>query len=476
MHETIEALSTPVRQPEPLIGLREPLHCHVIGVGGPGMSAVALLMSQMGHHVTGSDVRESDVIDQLRESGIEIAIGHDASLVDDADVVTFSTAIPDSNIELVRARERGIAIRHRSGMLASMCAATNAVGVAGTHGKTTTSALLAAMVTASGLQPSTIIGAELPGQGVGARYGDGSLLVIEADESDGTLDVLPLSSIVITNVDVDHLDYFSTFEAVQECFLQAAQRASQYVVVNIDDPGSAHIAQVLMGDKRLVTFGTSPSATVRIVATSPTVSGLSIELMIEGVAYACQLPLRGMHNAFNCAAAMAMAVSLGVAPQTACDAVEDFAGVARRFTERGTFGGALLVDDYAHLPAEIEAAIAAARSHPSCSGRVVAVFQPNRFHRIATMADTYANCFRNADRIVITDVYASGTPRIEGVTGELVVKAVKKSNPGAEVVWAPQRADVVAAVAQWLSPGDVCLSMGCGDIETFPDDLREAQS
>ncbi|CAB4595750.1 unannotated protein [freshwater metagenome] len=135
-----------------------------------------------------------------------------------------------------------------------------------------------------------------------------------------------------------------------------------------------------------------------------------------------------------------------------------------------------MVDDYAHLPAEIEAAIAAARSHPSCSGRVVAVFQPNRFHRIATMADTYANCFRNADRIVITDVYASGTPRIEGVTGELVVKAVNQSNPGAEVVWAPQRTDVVAAVAQWLSPGDVCLSMGCGDIETFPDDLREAQS
>jgi len=476
VHETIEALSTPVRQPEPLIGLREPLHCHVIGVGGPGMSAVALLMREMGHHVTGSDVRESEVIEQLREVGIHIAIGHDALLVDDADVVTFSTAIPETNIELVRARELGIAVRHRSGMLASMCAVTNAVGIAGTHGKTTTSALLAAMVTASGLNPSTIIGAELLGHGVGARYGDGSLLVIEADESDGTLDVLPLSSIVITNVDVDHLDYFSTFEAVQECFLRAAQRASQYVVVNIDDPGSAHIAEALHGDKRLVTFGTLPSAVVRIIATSTTNTGLEIELHIKGVGYTCHLPLRGIHNAFNFAAALAMAISLGVAPQTACDAVEGFAGVARRFTERGSYGGALLIDDYAHLPAEIEAAIAAARSHPSRVGRVMAVFQPNRFHRIATMADSYADCFRNADCVVITDVYASGTPRIEGVTGELVVKAILRSNPGTEVVWAPQRSDVVAAVSPWLAPGDVCLSMGCGDIETFPDDLQEAQS
>ena len=472
MHETIEALSSPIRQPEPLIGLREPLHCHVIGVGGPGMSAVALLLHQMGHQVTGSDVRESDVIEQLRMAGIKVAIGHDASHVDTADVVTFSTAIPDSNIELVRARERGIAVRHRSGMLASLCASTNAVGIAGTHGKTTTSALLAAMVSSSGVVPSTIIGAELLGQGVGARYGDGSLLVIEADESDGTLDVLPLSSIVITNVDVDHLDYFSTFEAVQECFLRAAQRASHVVVVNSDDPGSAHIVQAMQGGKRLVTFGTSMSATVRLVTAQTTDTGLTVDLMVNNTTYTCELPLRGIHNASNFAAAFAMAISLGVDPQSACSAVEDFAGVARRFTERGYFHGALLVDDYAHLPAEIEAAISAARSHPACAGRVIAVFQPNRFHRIATMAHTYADCFRNADRVVITDVYASGTPRIDGVTGELVVKAILQSHPDADVVWAPQRSDVVTAVAQWLNPGDVSISMGCGDIETFPDDVQ----
>jgi UDP-N-acetylmuramate--alanine ligase len=171
-----------------------------------------------------------------------------------------------------------------------------------------------------------------------------------------------------------------------------------------------------------------------------------------------------------------MAIGMGVDPQKACEAVADFPGVSRRFTERGNFHGAVLIDDYAHLPAEISAAISAARTHPLCSGKVVAVFQPNRFHRIAAMADAYADCFHDADVVVITDVYASGTQRIEGVTGELVVNAIRASHPRAEIVWAPTRADIVTAVAGVLAHGDVCISMGCGDIETFPDDLKEASA
>ena len=198
------------RTAEPLIALNAPLRCHIVGIGGPGMSAIARLLVEMGHSVTGSDLYESEVVEELRQRGAVVSIGHQGTVVHGADVVTYSTAIPSNNVELVEAQRSGIETRHRSGMLASLCAATNAVGIAGTHGKTTTTALLTAMTAAAGLHPSSIIGAEVLG-GTGNVHGDGSLLIIEADESDGTLDVLPLSSLVVTNIDVDHLDYFETF-------------------------------------------------------------------------------------------------------------------------------------------------------------------------------------------------------------------------------------------------------------------------
>jgi UDP-N-acetylmuramate--alanine ligase len=456
---------------EPLIALDAPIRCHIVGIGGPGMSAIGRLLLEMGHSVSGSDVRESEVIDDLRQRGAEISIGHQESAVHGADVVTYSTAIPSSNVELVEARRIGLQTRHRSGMLASLCAATRAVGVAGTHGKTTTTALITAMTTAGGLQPSSIIGADVLGSN-GNVHGDGSLLIIEADESDGTLDVLPLSCIVVTNIDIDHLDYFGTFEAITACFAESIERTPGVVVLNADDASSTDIVRTLANDSRVTTFGWSENSTVRITSVQPQGSGTLVEVRIGEHAYRCTLNLRGEHNAMNFAAALAMSVQLGVDPDVACIAAASFRGVARRFTERGEFRGSLLIDDYAHLPAEISATIDAVRSHPALSGRVVAVFQPNRYHRIATMADSYADCFARADRIVITDVYASGTQKIDGVTGELVVNAIRNAHHDAEVVWAPSRADTVAAVESWIAPGDICVSMGCGDIESFPDDLR----
>jgi UDP-N-acetylmuramate--alanine ligase len=202
--------------------------------------------------------------------------------------------------------------------------------------------------------------------------------------------------------------------------------------------------------------------------------GTQVVLEIDDRSATCMSPLRGEHNAMNIAAALAMATGLGVDVGIACTAVASFSGVARRFTERGSFNGALLIDDYAHLPAEIEATIAAASSHPSRDGRTIAVFQPNRYHRIAAMAESYADCFRAADVVVVTDVYASGTAFIEGVTGELVVNAIRAAHPAAHIEWAPTRQDIVNFVAATIRPGDVCISMGCGDIETFPDDLQTA--
>ena len=455
----------------PLIALTSPIRCHIVGIGGPGMSAIARLLVEMGHTVTGSDLHESEVIQDLRQRGANISVGHQASVVHGADVVTYSTAIPSNNVELVEAQLSGIETRHRSGMLASLCAATNAVGIAGTHGKTTTTALLTTMTAAAGLHPSSIIGAEVLG-GTGNVHGDGSLLIIEADESDGTLDVLPLSSLVVTNIDVDHLDYFETFEVIKECFADAVERTRGAVVLNADDEGSASLVKALGHDRRVTTFGRSKNSTVRIMSSVPNDEGTLVEVRVDEQAFQCELKLRGDHNTMNFAAALAIAVRSGVDPAVACTAASAFRGVARRFTERGDFRGSLLIDDYAHLPAEISTTIDAVRSHPALTGRVVAVFQPNRYHRIATMADSYADCFVQADRIVVTDVYASGTQKIEGVTGELVVNAIRSVHQDADVVWAPTRADTVAAVESWIASGDICISMGCGDIESFPDDLH----
>ena len=459
------------RTAEPLIALNVPIRCHIVGIGGPGMSAIARLLLEMWHVVTGSDLHESDVIEELRQRGAEIFIGHQASVVHGADVVTYSTAIPSNNVELVEAQRSGIETRHRSGMLASLCAATNAVGVAGTHGKTTTTALVTVMTTAGGLHPSSIIGADVLG-GTGNVHGDGSLLIIEADESDGTLDVLPLASVVVTNMDIDHLDYFKTFVAIKECFADVIERTRGAVVLNADDDGSADLVKALGQDRRVTTFGWAQNSTVQIMSAVPSSEGTLVEVRVDDQDYQCELKLRGDHNVMNFAAALAMAIRLGVDPTVACTAASAFRGVARRFTERGEFRGSLLIDDYAHLPAEISTTIEAVRSHPALTGRVVAVFQPNRYHRIATMADSYSDCFARADRIVITDVYASGTQKIDGVTGELVVNAIRSLHPDADVVWAPSRADTVAAVESWITPGDICISMGCGDIESFPDNLR----
>jgi UDP-N-acetylmuramate--alanine ligase len=469
------SVASPRRQPEELIDLSFSRRCHVVGIGGPGMSPLASLLAARGHVVTGSDMRDSEVTEILRSEGIAISIGHDASLVKDADVVTYSTAIPMSNVEIVAAQSSGVALRHRSGLLASLCAVTNCIGVAGTHGKTTTTGLLTHILSVAGKDPSCIVGGQVEGMPVGARHGASEFLVLECDESDGTLDVLPLSHLIVTNVDVDHLDYFGSFEQLQKTFVDAATRTSGFVVVNVDDSSSEPMRYALQGESRLRTFGTANSADVRVLSVVSEPAGILIHLEIDGVAVECRSPLRGDHNAMNIAGAIAMSTALGVDASVACTAVETFRGVQRRFTERGEFNNAILVDDYAHLPAEIEAAIATARTHPRASGKTIAVFQPNRFHRIAAMADSYADCFNNADVVVITDVYASGTAFIEGVTGELVVNAIRASHPNAHVVWAPSRADIVTAVSACIAPGDICISMGCGDIETFPDDLMNAR-
>ena len=462
-------LSRPPRElPVDLSGSRR---VHVVGVGGPGMAPLAIVLSGLGHRVSGSDMRESLTLDTVRNAGVAVTVGHDADLVSDVDLVVYSTAIPQNNVELMHARELNIAVHHRSGILAGLCHIIPTIGVAGTHGKSTTSALLTHMLTACGRDPMAIVGAEVPGLRAGARVGSSTLCVLEADESDGTLETLPLSHIIVTNVDVDHLDHFGTFAQLQDSMADVIAKVSGIVVMSADDVISQEIAHRLTGTA-VRTFGYSADADVRLDEVVSTHQGLAFKIHVNGHVLEGAVPLRGTHNALNVAAALAMLDGLGINLAEAIDALGSFGGVIRRFTERGHLNGALLVDDYAHLPAEIDAAVQAMRSHPEVTGRVVAVFQPNRYHRIAEMYASYADCFVHADLTVITDIYASGTTPIPGVTGKLLWEAISNAHPESDVLWAPTRDDVVKTVADYLQPGDGCISMGCGDIETFPDDVR----
>ena len=436
------------------------------------MSAIAIALAEMGHIVSGSDIRERQILDRLRASGVEIHIGHNRQHVHDADVVTYSTAIPADINELDEARKRGIPTVHRSEVLGALCRQTNAYGVAGTHGKTTTSSMLMLILAAAGREPGFVIGGDVADVGTGARWSDSGSFVVEADESDGTHLRLPLAGTVLTNVDVDHLDNYGTFDAIVEGFERYVDAVDGPVVIGVD----CDVARRLCAARDVVTFGASEGADYRVVDIQPQRSGNTFAVERRGEAIArVDLPLRGLHNVLNATGALALAVELGVAPEVAAESLGTFGGVARRFDVRGNVDGATLVDDYAHLPAEIEAVLASTRESAADWSRVVAVFQPNRFNRMSEISDQYAMSFRDADVVVITDIYSSGTQPIPGVTGKLVVNAVLEALPQSRVVWMPKRDALVKFLASELRSGDLCLSMGCGDIATLPDEILMAR-
>ena len=386
---------------------------------------------------------------------------------------------------MAAARRAGIPALSRAEMLAAVCASGTSIGVAGTHGKTTTTTLVSLMLGGTEGKCGFVVGGDAPGLQTNGTWSPTGLFVVEADESDGTHEALPLRGAIITNIDTDHLDHFGSFTNIVNSFSRFAQGINGPVALCIDDAELRKISSLLQAEGReVLTYGVQgKNADIGIAASNieATASGMTFFVHIapnilekyQGQRrFVVNLRARGMHNVLNALGALAIALRFGATQEEVTQVLGEFQGVARRFDIQSETDGITLIDDYAHLPAEISATIHAVRSHPALTGRVVAVFQPNRYHRIATMADSYADCFARADRIVITDVYASGTQKIEGVTGELVVNAIRNAHHDAEVVWAPSRADTVAAVESLIAPGDICVSMGCGDIESFPDDLR----
>lgn len=454
--------------PQPPIDLSQPRRLHVVGVGGPGMSAIAIVLAEMGHDVTGSDIRERSVLDRVRAAGVEVHVGHRRELVHDRDAITWSTAIPAKNIERDEADKVGVLSMHRSGMLAAICARAKSLAVAGTHGKTSTTSMLMLMLAEAKLRPSFVIGGDVTDMGTGAQWTGGEWLVVEADESDGTHLHLPLHGTILTNVEVDHLDHYGTFDAIVEGFDRYLGQIAGPKVLCIDDPVAADLA----ARHGTITYGTGEHADFRAVQVHAEQGAFVFDVEHHGRRLGTvMLPLRGLHNVRNATGAVAMAVTIGVPFDIAAAALAKFGGVARRFDVRGVDGGATLVDDYAHLPSEIAAVLAAARGSGDGWKRVVAVFQPNRFNRIVTMWPDYHSAFVDADVVVLTDVYASGTTPIPGVTGKLLVNAVLDAHPRTRVVWMPRRTELVDFLAGELRDGDVCVSMGCGDIAALPDEV-----
>lgn len=466
-----------VDRPAPPLDLAAPHRLHVVGVGGPGMSAIAIALAEMGNVVSGSDLREHPVLERVRAANVAVHIGHDRRLVRDVDAVTASTAIPDTNIELDEARTTGVTVLRRAGMLASMCARAKSLAVAGTHGKTTTTSMLMLILAQARLRPSFVVGGDVTDVGTGAQWTSGDWLVVEADESDGTHLELPLYGTVLTNVEADHLDHYGSFDGIVAGFDRYLAQIAGPQVVCGDDPICAALAE----RHGATTYGLGPDNVIRAVDITPTSGSFtfgierrapdgSVERLGE-----IALPLRGLHNVANATGAAAMALAIGISFDDIATALARFGGVARRFDIRGVDRGATFVDDYAHLPSEIDAVLGAARGSGDAWERVVAVFQPNRYHRIADMWAEYGLAFTHADVVVLTDIYASGTVPIPGVTGKLIVNAVAESDPGRRVVWLPRRDDLVSFLASEVRSGDVCVSMGCGDIATLPAEVLDAR-
>ncbi|MHB8439088.1 MAG: UDP-N-acetylmuramate--L-alanine ligase [Acidimicrobiales bacterium] len=450
-----------------IFDLSRPVRVHIVGVGGAGMSAIASVLGAMGHTVTGSDLKPSSSLDRLRAEGMTVTVGHDAALVWGAELVTVSSAVPPSNPEVQAALSAGVPVLSRAEALAAICACRRTLAVAGTHGKTTTTSLLSLVLMEAGMRPSFLIGGDVHSIGTNAMWDSGEWLVVEADESDGTFLELRPEVAVVNNVEPDHLDHYGTFESLVDAFGRFCASA-EIVVAGADDP----VAQRLGREHGALLVGSSPAATYRVAALDAGPSRVAFELWHEGSSLGrIDLPVLGANIAQNAAVATTAALAVGAPFDAAARALARFTGVARRYERRGEADGVRFVDDYAHLPTEVRAVLRAARQEP---GRIVAVFQPHRYTRTAALGTQFGEAFGDADVVVVTDVFAAGEAPVPGVTGKVVADAVRRGRPDAPVHYAPTRPELVALLQGLLEPGDLCLTLGAGDLTSLPDELLGA--
>ena len=442
---------------------------HFVGIGGIGMSGIAEVLCNLGYTVQGSDASEGANVNRLRDKGIKVSVGHKAENVAGADVLVVSTAIKRDNPELMAARAQRIPVVRRAEMLAELMRLKSCVAIAGTHGKTTTTSMVAALLDAGDLDPTVINGGIINAYGTNARLGAGEWMVVEADESDGTFLKLPADVAIVTNVDPEHLDHFGTFEAVQDAFRNFVENVPFYgfAVMCIDHP----VVQTIVGkieDRRIITYGENPQADARLVDLTPTGGGSKFTVAFrdrkagtEHVIAGIMLPMPGRHNALNATSAIAVAHELGLSDDMIRKAIAGFGGVKRRFTKTGEWNGVTIIDDYGHHPVEIAAVLKAARE--STSGKIIAVVQPHRFTRLQSLFEEFCTCFNDADAVVVAEVYPAGEAPIPGIDRDHFVLGLR-AHGHREVIPLPTAADLAGVVAGVAKGGDYVVCLGAGNI------------
>lgn len=440
---------------------------HFIGIGGAGMSAIAKVLMEQGVPVSGSDLKRSPAATMLEAMGARVHIGHSASQVEGRGVVVVSSAIPETNPELVAARARGARILTRGEALAMVLEGHRSIVVAGTHGKTSTTSMIVTVLRSADLDPTYLVGGGLNDVGTNARHGRSGIAVAESDESDGSFLVLNPHVAVVTNIEVDHVDYWRTFDDLKAGFARFLARveAGGAVCVPAGDPTLMELARKL--DRDVETFGDEGDVQARSVQIGP--SGSEFVLARHGHESRVSLRVPGRHNLDNALAAAAACMRVGVDLDSIARGLSSYRGVERRFQVRGTAGGVTVIDDYAHHPTEVRATLAAARPGPW--RRLVAVFQPHRYSRTAALAGDFGTAFDDADRIVVTDVYGAGESPVPGVTGKLVSDAVCAAVPGRPVAYLPHRADLMGYLVASARMGDAVVTLGAGDVTTVGEEL-----
>ena len=459
--------SVPTLPVPELAGVRR---LHLIGIGGAGMRNLAKLFLARGIEVSGSDLKDSAGLRELASLGARVHVGHAAEQLGDPDAVVVSAAIPERNPELAEARRRGIPVWARAQALAALAAGSRLVAVSGTHGKTTTTSMVGLVLERAGLDPSYLVGGEPNETGSGARTGSGGVFVAEADESDGTFLLLRPEVAIVTNVEVDHVDFYrGGREEIEAAFAAFAER-SRLVVACRDDPGVVRALEDVPTE--VLWYGTDPRAEVHLEIGELAPSGATGAVTLDGERVEVRLGVDGAHMLRNAAAAIVAARILGVAPAEAARALRDFRGVHRRFELRGTARGAAFYDDYGHVPTELAVTLEVARrTRPR---RIIAVFQPHRYARTQALWRELGRSLLGADLVVVTDVYGAAQDPIPGVTGKLVVRGISLADPTKRVVYLPHRADVVRFLAREVREGDLVLTMGCGDVWMLGDAALEA--
>ncbi len=452
---------------------------HFVGIGGIGMSGIAEILHNLGYAVQGSDIAESANVLRLRGLGIDISIGHDGANLKEAEVIVISSAVKSDNPEVIEARARLIPVVPRAEMLAEIMRLKWGIAVAGTHGKTTTTSIVAAVMDAGQFDPTVINGGIINAYGTNARLGDGDWIVVEADESDGTFMKLPATIAVVTNIDPEHLDHYGDFDTLKAAFVTFVQNIPFYgfATMCIDDPEVQALISAV-SDRRIVTYGLSPQADIRATDISADPTGSHFNVIVSNRITATSvdlgaftMPMVGDHNIRNALAAIAIAQEMGVEPDVLKRALMNFSGVKRRFTRTGVVNDVTIVDDYGHHPVEIAAVLAAART--STRRNVIAVVQPHRYSRVSDLFDEFCTCFNDADTVIVADIYAAGEAPMPGIDRDALVDGIRAR--GHRHVVPLEDADSLASlVADLAKPDDFVICLGAGNITAWANDLPAA--